>query len=116
MPSLQKKVTLCGAGLLSVASALTAALALNTQAWVEATVLCQTGAQLVNASGSELEKFIGRISYGLFHGRRLRDFHVKFDKTGVCDERVKYLGLLQCVELDEHSRPSTIRGAGRLTF
>ncbi|XP_020375154.1 clarin-1 [Rhincodon typus] len=73
MPSLQKKVTLCGAGLLSVASALTAALALNTQAWVEATVLCQTGAQLVNASGSELEKFIGRISYGLFHGRRLRE-------------------------------------------
>ncbi|XP_072428151.1 clarin-1 [Chiloscyllium punctatum] len=73
MPSLQKKVTLCGAGLLSLASALTAALALGTPSWAEATVLCQTGAQLVNASGSELEKFIGRISYGLFHGQRLRE-------------------------------------------
>ncbi|XP_067897658.1 clarin-1 [Heterodontus francisci] len=73
MPNGQKRVTFCGAGLLSLISALTAAVALGTQFWVEGSLLCKTGAQLVNASGTELEKFIGHIRYGIFHGQRLRE-------------------------------------------
>uniref|UniRef100_UPI00398F5A3E clarin-1 isoform X2 n=1 Tax=Pristiophorus japonicus TaxID=55135 RepID=UPI00398F5A3E len=72
MPQGQKRVTFCGAGLLSLVSAVTAAVALGTQFWVEGSLVCKTGAQLVNASGTELEKFTGGISYGIFHGQRLR--------------------------------------------
>ncbi|XP_067850705.1 clarin-1 [Heptranchias perlo] len=73
MPTRQKRVTFCGAGLLSFVSALTAAVALGTPFWVEGSLLCKTGAQLVNASGAELDKFIGGIRYGMFHGQRLRE-------------------------------------------
>ncbi|XP_041037113.1 clarin-1 [Carcharodon carcharias] len=73
MPNRQKRATFCGGGLLSLVSALSAAVSLGTPSWVEGTLLCKTGAQLVNASGTELEKFIGQIQYGLFQGRRLRE-------------------------------------------
>ncbi|XP_069753994.1 clarin-1 [Narcine bancroftii] len=68
----QKRGIFCGGALLSFASALTALVALATQSWVQGSLLCQTGVQLVNASGPELEKFIGTIRYGIFHGQRLR--------------------------------------------
>ena len=42
--------------------------ALSTERWVSARILCQTGAELVNASRPELELFIGDIYYGLFRG------------------------------------------------
>ncbi|KFV82047.1 Clarin-1, partial [Struthio camelus australis] len=34
--------------------------------------LCRTGALLVNASGAELQQFLGDLRYGLFQGQRLR--------------------------------------------
>ncbi|XP_078266021.1 clarin-1 [Rhinoraja longicauda] len=73
MANKQKRVIFTGGALLSFASVLTALVALGTQSWVEGSLLCQTGVQLVNASGAELHKFIGAISYGMFHGQRLRE-------------------------------------------
>ncbi|KAF7700144.1 hypothetical protein HF521_003102 [Silurus meridionalis] len=72
MPSTQKKVLFSLAGTLSFACALIVAAAMGGRNWVKATVLCKTGAQLVNATGSELDKFIGQLNYGLFHGQRLK--------------------------------------------
>ncbi|KAI5625612.1 clarin-1, partial [Silurus asotus] len=72
MPSTQKKVLFSLAGTLSFGCALIVAAAMGGRNWVKATVLCKTGAQLVNATGSELDKFIGHLNYGLFHGQRLK--------------------------------------------
>ncbi|XP_072110592.1 clarin-1 isoform X1 [Mobula birostris] len=72
MANRRKRVIFCGGALLSFASALTALVALGTHFWVEGSLLCRTGVQLVNASGAELHKFIGAIRYGIFHGQRLR--------------------------------------------
>ncbi|KAG9494208.1 clarin-1 [Eleutherodactylus coqui] len=72
MPKLQKKVLFCLAGTLSFACALAIAAALGIQLWVRGTVLCKTGALLVNATGDELQKFIGEIQYGLFYGQRVK--------------------------------------------
>ncbi|XP_050758794.1 clarin-1 isoform X1 [Gymnogyps californianus] len=72
MPAQQKKIIFCIAGVLSFACALGAAAAIGTQLWVKGTTLCKTGALLVNATGQELEKFIGEIQYGLFYGERVR--------------------------------------------
>ncbi|XP_051482309.1 clarin-1 isoform X1 [Apus apus] len=72
MPAQQKRILFCTAGVLSFACALGTAAAIGTQLWVTGTVLCQTGALLVNATGQELHKFIGQIQYGLFHGERVR--------------------------------------------
>ncbi|XP_019358638.1 PREDICTED: clarin-1 [Gavialis gangeticus] len=72
MPAQQKKVIFCVAGLLSFACALCIAAAIGTQLWIKGTILCKTGALLVNATGQELEKFIGEIQYGLFYGERVR--------------------------------------------
>ncbi|XP_043730614.1 clarin-1 isoform X2 [Cervus elaphus] len=72
MPSQQKKVIFCTAGTLSFLCALGVVAALGTPLWIEATFLCKTGAQLVNASGQELGKFTGEIQYGLFHGQGVR--------------------------------------------
>ncbi|XP_074768729.1 clarin-1 isoform X1 [Athene noctua] len=72
MPAQQKKIIFCVAGVLSFACALGTAAAIGTQLWVKGTTLCKTGALLVNATGHELEKFIGEIQYGLFHGERVR--------------------------------------------
>uniref|UniRef100_A0A8C5MEX6 Clarin 1 n=1 Tax=Leptobrachium leishanense TaxID=445787 RepID=A0A8C5MEX6_9ANUR len=70
MTKLQKKVIFCLAGTLSFACAIGIAGALGTQLWVKGTILCKTGALLVNATGEELKKFIGEIQYGLFYGQR----------------------------------------------
>ncbi|KAL6471279.1 hypothetical protein MHYP_G00199290 [Metynnis hypsauchen] len=72
MPSRQKKVVFSLGGVLSFAAVLLVASAMGTRWWVNASVLCQTGAQLVNATGSELDKFMGTVTYGLFHGQRLK--------------------------------------------
>ncbi|XP_055978051.1 clarin-1 [Sorex fumeus] len=72
MPSQQKKVIFCTAGVLSFACALGVVAALGTPLWVRATFLCQTAALLVNASGPELDKFVGELQYGLFHGQGVR--------------------------------------------
>lgn len=72
MLKLQKKVLFCLAGILSFACALAIAAALGIQLWVKGTVLCKTGAVIVNATGDELQKFIGEIEYGLFFGQRVK--------------------------------------------
>ncbi|XP_036609102.1 clarin-1 [Trichosurus vulpecula] len=72
MPSQQKKVIFCTAGILSFACSFGVITALGTQLWVKAKILCKTGALLVNASGQELEKFTGEVQYGLFHGEGVR--------------------------------------------
>ncbi|XP_063264618.1 clarin-1 isoform X1 [Prinia subflava] len=72
MPAQQKKLLFCTAGVLSLACALGTAAAVGSQLWVRGSVLCTTGALLVNASGAELHKFIGDIQYGLFSGQRVR--------------------------------------------
>nr|XP_012292578.1 clarin-1 isoform X1 [Aotus nancymaae] len=72
MPSQQKKIIFCMAGVLSFACALGVVTALGTPLWIKATVLCKTGALLVNASGQELDKFMGEMQYGLFHGEGVR--------------------------------------------
>ncbi|XP_005996510.1 clarin-1 [Latimeria chalumnae] len=72
MPTRQKQVLFCTAGVLCFGCALSMAAALGTELWISGSVLCKTGAQLVNASGPELDKFTGDIQYGLFHGQRVR--------------------------------------------
>ncbi|XP_045859897.1 clarin-1 isoform X1 [Meles meles] len=72
MPNQQKKVIFCMAGMLSFVCALGVVTALGTPLWIKATFLCKTGALLVNASGQELDKFMGEMQYGLFHGEGVR--------------------------------------------
>ncbi|XP_047420511.1 clarin-1 isoform X2 [Sciurus carolinensis] len=57
MPNQQKKIIFCLAGVLSFVCALGVVTALGTPLWIKATILCKTGALLVNASGQELDKF-----------------------------------------------------------
>ncbi|XP_026883478.2 clarin-1 isoform X2 [Electrophorus electricus] len=72
MHNRQKKVIFSAGGVFSFACVLIVATAMGTRFWVKATVLCTTGAQLVNATGPELDKFIGSVNYGLFQGQRLK--------------------------------------------
>ncbi|KAL0973584.1 hypothetical protein UPYG_G00206460 [Umbra pygmaea] len=72
MASRQKKIIFSVAGVLSFACVLVVAAAMGTQFWVQGNVLCTTGAQLVNATGPELDKFVGRFNYGLFQGQTVK--------------------------------------------
>ncbi|KAM9358929.1 clarin-1 [Symphorus nematophorus] len=72
MPSHQKRVLFSVSGLLGFWCALTAAVATGLPFWISGTVLCRTGAELVNASGPELDKFLGDLDYGLFGGQRVK--------------------------------------------
>lgn len=72
MPSRQKQLLFSIAGLFGFSCALTAAVATGLPFWLNGTVLCRTGAELVNATGAELDKFLGELSYGLFHGQRVK--------------------------------------------
>ncbi|XP_028658917.2 clarin-2 [Erpetoichthys calabaricus] len=72
MPGLLKKTFFSMASILSIASAVLIIVALSTQQWVTGSILCKTGAELVNASDPEMNKFIGEIYYGLFEGRKIR--------------------------------------------
>ncbi|XP_034721106.1 clarin-1-like, partial [Etheostoma cragini] len=72
MPSRQKQVLFSVSGLLALCCALTAAVSAGLPLWVRGAVLCRTGAELVNASGPELDKFLGELNYGLFQGQRVK--------------------------------------------
>lgn len=72
MPSRRKQLLFSAGGLLGLCCALTAAVATGLPVWLSGSVLCRTGAELVNATGSELEQFLGRLSLGLFHGMRVK--------------------------------------------
>lgn len=72
MASRLKQLLFFACGVLSLGSALSAAVATGLPLWVEASVLCLTGAELVNASEAELQQFLGPISYGLFQGIRVK--------------------------------------------
>uniref|UniRef100_A0AAZ3NP93 Clarin 2 n=1 Tax=Oncorhynchus tshawytscha TaxID=74940 RepID=A0AAZ3NP93_ONCTS len=72
MPSLWKRLTFSFATLLCVLSATLLLVALATERWVSGRILCGTGAELVSANCSELDKFTGHIYYGLFQGQKTR--------------------------------------------
>lgn len=72
MPNRQKQIIFSVSGVLGFFCALTAAVATGLPFWLSGTVLCRTGAELVNATGAELDKFLGELSYGLFHGVRVK--------------------------------------------
>lgn len=72
MPGRQKQLLFSVCGLLGLSCALTAAVATGLPLWLRGAVLCRTGAELVNATGAELDKFVGELSYGLFHGQRVK--------------------------------------------
>ncbi|XP_023133576.1 clarin-1 [Amphiprion ocellaris] len=72
MPSRQKQLLFSVSGLLGFSCALTAAVATGLPLWLRGAALCRTGAELVNASEPELEKFLGELSYGLFSGQRVK--------------------------------------------
>ncbi|XP_044059302.1 clarin-1 [Siniperca chuatsi] len=72
MPSRQKQLIFSISGLFGFSCALTAAVATGLPFWLYGTVLCRTGAELVNATGAELDKFLGDLSYGLFQGQRVK--------------------------------------------
>lgn len=71
MPGIWKKITFSFASLLNIASVVLTVVALSTEKWVIGKILCQTGADLVNASDPELDKFIGDIYFGLFQGGKI---------------------------------------------
>uniref|UniRef100_A0A3Q2D0B4 Clarin 1 n=1 Tax=Cyprinodon variegatus TaxID=28743 RepID=A0A3Q2D0B4_CYPVA len=72
MPNRQKQVLFCSAGVLSLCCALSTAVITGLPFWLRGSVLCRTGAELVNATGAELDQFVGDLSYGLFHGERVK--------------------------------------------
>ncbi|XP_071261135.1 clarin-2 [Salvelinus alpinus] len=72
MPSLWKRLTFSFATLLCVLSATLLLVALATERWVSGRILCGTGAELVSANCTELDKFTGHVYYGLFQGQKTR--------------------------------------------
>lgn len=72
MPALWKRITFSVASVLCVGSVVLLVVALATEQWVTARILCKTGAEIVNASHPELEQFIGDIYYGLFQGGKTK--------------------------------------------
>ncbi|KAM6933884.1 clarin-1 [Xenentodon cancila] len=72
MPNRQKQLLLSACGVLGLCCALTASVGAGLPLWLRGQVLCRTGAELVNATGPELDQFLGELSYGLFHGHRVK--------------------------------------------
>ncbi|XP_057560362.1 clarin-2 [Hippopotamus amphibius kiboko] len=72
MPRWFKKAWYGLASLLSFSSFVLIIVALAVPHWLSGKILCQTGVDLVNATGPELVKFIGDIYYGLFRGCKVR--------------------------------------------
>ncbi|XP_055494654.1 clarin-2 [Leucoraja erinacea] len=72
MPNLLKKVFFSIAAVVSFISAILLTVALGTTRWVTGTILCKTGAEIVNATDPEMAKFTGSLHYGLFRGRKIR--------------------------------------------
>lgn len=58
--------------MLCVLSVVLLVVALSTERWVTGRILCKTGAEIVNASNPELDKFTGDIYYGLFQGGKAK--------------------------------------------
>ncbi|XP_077588278.1 clarin-1 [Stigmatopora nigra] len=67
-----KRLLLSIGGAVAACCALAAAVSAGLPRWLDALVLCSTGAELVNATRGELDKFVGRLAYGLFHGERVK--------------------------------------------
>ncbi|ELW46981.1 clarin-2 [Tupaia chinensis] len=72
MPGWFRKASFGLASLLSAGAFVLLLAALAAPRWLHGKILCQTGAELVNATGPELATFIGDISYGLFRGSKVR--------------------------------------------
>ncbi|CAJ1066413.1 clarin-1 [Xyrichtys novacula] len=72
MASRQRQLFFSLCGCLGFCGALTAVVSAALPFWLGGSVLCRTGADLVNATGPELDKFLGRLSYGLFHGEKVK--------------------------------------------
>ncbi|XP_004681448.1 PREDICTED: clarin-2 [Condylura cristata] len=72
MPGWFKKTWYGLASVLSFSSFVLIIAALVVPHWLSGKILCQTGADLVNATDPELVKFIGDIYYGLFRGCKVR--------------------------------------------
>ncbi|XP_059844908.1 clarin-2 isoform X2 [Hypanus sabinus] len=72
MPNLLKKALFSVSAIVSFLSAILLTVALGTTRWVTGTILCKTGAEIVNATDPEMAKFIGHLYYGLFRGRKIR--------------------------------------------
>ncbi|XP_020665491.1 clarin-2 [Pogona vitticeps] len=72
MPGCFKCTLFLFIAVLSFISFILILIALGTQKWMAAKILCKTGAELVNATDPELVKFMGEIYYGLFGGGKMR--------------------------------------------
>lgn len=72
MPTVWKRIVFSVGSILSIGSVVLLVVALSTERWITATILCQTGVDLVNASNPELEQFTGDMYYGLFQGSKTR--------------------------------------------
>lgn len=98
MPSLWKRITFSVASVLCVVSVVLLVVALSTERWVSARILCKTGAEIVNASHPELEQFIGDIYYGLFQGRKTK-------KCGLGKRRSRIYGKIKLEVQTQHHIP-----------
>ncbi|TNN22776.1 Clarin-1 [Liparis tanakae] len=58
MPPRQQQLVFSVSGLLGLSCALMASVALGLPLWLSGAVLCRTGAELVNATGAELEQVL----------------------------------------------------------
>ncbi|XP_072352540.1 clarin-2 [Scyliorhinus torazame] len=72
MPNHLKKTLFSIAAIVSFVSVILLTVALGTTRWVTASILCKTGADIVNATDPEMAKFMGHLYYGLFQGRKVR--------------------------------------------
>ncbi|XP_067857892.1 clarin-2 [Heptranchias perlo] len=72
MPSHLKKALFSIAAIVSFVSVILLTVALGTSRWATGTILCKTGADIVNATNPEMAKFMGHLYYGLFQGRKIR--------------------------------------------
>uniref|UniRef100_A0A3P9AZ93 Clarin 1 n=2 Tax=Haplochromini TaxID=319058 RepID=A0A3P9AZ93_9CICH len=106
MPGRQKQLLFSVCGLLGLSCALTAAVATGLPLWLRGAVLCRTGAELVNATGAELDKFVGELSYGLFHGQRVKQCGLggraaRFSCVGSCLVMVLFVSEVKLSRLSE---------------
>ncbi|XP_068172822.1 clarin-1 [Antennarius striatus] len=72
MPTRQQRLVFSVSGALGLSCALAAAVATGLPHWLTARLLCRGAAERVNATGTELEQFAGGLSYGLFHGMKVK--------------------------------------------
>ncbi|XP_077574166.1 clarin-2 [Stigmatopora nigra] len=70
MPSRRKRISSSAASVLCLGSVGLLLTALSTERWVSAHILCQSAADMVNASRQEMELFTGDVRYGLFAGEK----------------------------------------------